>query len=64
VRLKLKDLKATRDFYEWKLKDKNLLEKQRDSLSLVLKSIEEIIKEKEKTGKKIKHKKYNQKAVF
>ena len=64
MRLKLKDLKATRDFYEWKLKDKNLLEKQRDSLSLVLKSIEEIIKEKEKTGKKIKHKKYNQTAVF
>jgi len=67
VRVKIKKLEVTRDFYKWKLKDKNLLEKQRDSLLLALKSIEKIIKEKEKSGEKIKHKKfivYDQKAVF
>ncbi len=65
--IKLENLGGTRDFYIHKLKDKNLTEKQRDSFLWALKSIEKIIKEKEKAGEKIKHKKfivYDQKAVF
>jgi len=49
---KIKNLKETRSFYNWKLKDKGLTEKQRDSFLLALKNIERIIEEKEKSGEK------------
>lgn len=58
VLIKLKALKETKSFYNWKLKDKGLTEKQRDSFLLALKSIERIIEEKEKAGEKEKHKKF------
>lgn len=45
--IKLKTLKQTRAFYNWKLKDKGLTEKQRNEFSKALKIIEKIIKEKE-----------------
>ncbi len=67
VLIKLKALKETRSFYNWKLKDKGLTGEQRDSFLLALKNIERIIKEKEKSGEKRKHKKfivYDHKAVF
>ncbi|MBA7563020.1 hypothetical protein ES695_11190 [Candidatus Atribacteria bacterium 1244-E10-H5-B2] len=62
-----KTLKEMRSFYKWKLKDKNLTEKDRDKFLKALKLIEKIIKEKEQLGKKLKHKKfipYDHKAVF
>lgn len=46
--LKLKALKETRSFYKWKLKEKSLTEKERESYLVALKSIEEIIGKKEK----------------
>jgi len=67
VALNLKALEETRNFYNWKLKDKGLTEKQRDSFLLALKNIERIIEEKEKAGEKRKHKKfiaYDHKTVF
>ncbi|MBA7562695.1 hypothetical protein ES695_12440 [Candidatus Atribacteria bacterium 1244-E10-H5-B2] len=41
-----KTLKEMRSFYKWKLKDKNLTEKDRDKFLKALKLIEKIIKEK------------------
>ena len=52
MRLKLKALKETRSFYKWKLKDKNLTEKDRDKYLKALKLIEKIIKKKENPDKK------------
>jgi len=46
VPIKLKALEETRKFYNWKLKDKGLTEKQRDSFLLALKNVERIIEEK------------------
>ncbi len=66
--IKLKTLKQTRAFYNWELKKKSLTEKERASYLLALKSIEKIIKEKEKAGEKRKHKKFiaydHREAVF
>lgn len=65
--LKVEALKETRSFYNWKLKDKGLTEKQRNEFLKALKIIEKIIKKKEQLGKKLKHKKfipYDHKAVF
>jgi len=67
VLIKLKALKETRSFYDWKLKDKGLTGKQRDSFLLALKNIERIIEEREKSGEKRKHKKfiaYDHKTIF
>jgi NAD+--asparagine ADP-ribosyltransferase len=68
MRKKLKDLEETQEFYIWKLKDKNLTEKDRDKYLKALKLIEKIIKEKERSGEKGKHKKFipyeHRKAVF
>jgi hypothetical protein len=67
VKLKIEALKETRKFYNWKLKDKGLTKKQRDSFLLALKNIEGIIQEKEKAGEKRKHKRfiaYDNKTVF
>jgi hypothetical protein len=67
VLIKLRALKETRSFYNWKLKDKGLTKKQRDSFLLALKNIEGIIREKEKAGEKRKHKRfiaYDHKTVF
>jgi len=59
--IKLKTLKQTRNFYLWELKRKeSLTESQRSKFLLALKSIERIIKEKEKSGEKEKY----VKAVF
>jgi len=52
--VKLKALKETRNFYNWKLKDKGLTEKQRDSFLMALKKVERIIKEREKSGEREK----------
>ncbi len=65
--IKLKTLKQTRAFYNWELKKKSLTEKERASYLLALKSIEKIIKEKEESGEKRKHKRsiaYDHKTVF
>jgi len=66
--LKLKALKQTRAFYIWELKRKeSLTEKQKDSYLLALESIGKIIKKKELSGEKEKHKKfmaYDHKAIF
>jgi len=55
---KLKNLEETRSFYNWKLKDKGLTEKQRDSFLLALKNIERIIRGKRKVRRKKEHKKF------
>lgn len=58
--IKLKTLKQTRNFYLWELKRKeSLTESERAKYLVALKSIERVIKEKEKSGEKEKHK-----AVF
>lgn len=65
--IKLKTLKQTRSFYNWKLKDKGLTEKQRNEFLKALKSIEKIIKKKERSGEKRKDKRfiaYDHKEVF
>ncbi len=55
--IKLKTLKQTRAFYIWELKRKeSLTESERSKYLLALKSIEKIIKEKEGSGEKEKHK--------
>ncbi|MBA7517834.1 hypothetical protein ES705_09888 [subsurface metagenome] len=55
--IKLKTLKQTRAFYIWELKRKESLTKsERSKYLLALKSIEKIIKEKEGSGEKEKHK--------
>ncbi|MBA7507899.1 hypothetical protein ES705_10727 [subsurface metagenome] len=55
--IKLKTLKQTRAFYNWELKKEGLTEKERASYLLALKSIEKIIKEKEDSRERGKHKK-------
>ena len=66
--IKLKALKGTRSFYNWKLKDKGLTEKQRNEFLEALKIIEKIIKEKEDYREREKHKIFispdHKKAVF
>jgi len=65
--IKLKSLKQTRDFYLRELKKEGLTESERSKYLLALKSIEKIIKEKEMSGEKEKHKEfivYDHKAVF
>ena len=57
MKLKLKALKETKSFYKWKLKQKNLTEKERNKFLEALKIIEKIIKKKEESGEKEKHKK-------
>lgn len=67
MRIKLKALKETRSFYNWELKKESLTKKKRNKFLKALKSIEKIIKKKEKSGEKGKHKKfivYDHKAVF
>jgi len=51
---KLKNLEETRSFYNWKLKDKGLTEKQRDSFLLALKNVERIIEEKRESRRRRK----------
>ncbi len=59
--IKLKTLKQTRNFYIWELKRKeSLTESEKSKYITALKSIEKIIKEKENSGEREKHKK----AVF
>ena len=66
--LKLEALKQTQAFYIRELKKESLTEKQRDSYSVALKTIEGIIKQKEEAGEERKHKKYmaydHKKVVF
>ena len=67
MRVKIEALKQTRAFYIWELKKESLTEKERASYLLALKSIEKIIKEREKPREIGKHKKfipYDHKAVF
>ena len=59
--IKLKTLKQTKNFYIWELKRKeSLTGNERSKYLLALKSVNKIIKEKENSGEKEKHKK----AVF
>lgn len=65
--IKLKSLKQTKEFYLWELKKEGLIESERSKYLLALKSIEKIIKEKEDSREREKHKKfivYDHKAVF
>ena len=48
--LKLKVLEQTQAFYNWELKKEGLTEKERASYLLAKRSIEKIIKEKERAG--------------
>ncbi len=58
---KLKTLKRTKNFYIWELKrEESLTENERSKYLLALKSINRIIREKENSGEKEKHKE----AVF
>jgi len=58
--IKLKSLEKTKKFYLWKLKrSESLTESERAKYLVALKSIKRVIKEKEKSGEKEKHK-----AVF
>ena len=58
--IKLRSLEKTKNFYLWELKrNESLTESQRAKYLMALKSIERVIKEKEKSGEKEKHK-----AVF
>jgi hypothetical protein len=64
--IKLKSLKQTQAFYLWELK-KDLTESERSKFLLDLNSIEKIIKEKEDSREREKHKRfiaYDHKAVF
>ncbi|TFB08824.1 hypothetical protein E3V08_02495 [Candidatus Atribacteria bacterium MT.SAG.1] len=64
----MKILEQTIFFYKRELKKEDLTEKERSKYLLALESIKKIIKEKERSGEKEKHKKiipYDQKkAVF
>ncbi|MBA7586853.1 hypothetical protein ES708_28859 [subsurface metagenome] len=68
VLIKLKALEETRSFYKWELKKKGLTEKKRNKFLKALKSIEKIIKEKEDSRERGKHKRSipndYRKAVF
>ena len=50
--IKLKSLKQTQAFYLWELRKKDLTESERSKFLLALKSIEKIIKEKERSGER------------
>ncbi|MBA7520932.1 hypothetical protein ES705_13044 [subsurface metagenome] len=55
--IKLRSLEKTKDFYIWKLKrSESLTEKEKAKYQLALKSINQIIKAKEGSGEKEKHK--------
>lgn len=54
--IKLRSLEKTKKFYAWVLRYEDLTTSQRDSYLLAKKSIEKIIKEKELSGEKLKHK--------
>ncbi|MBA7583756.1 hypothetical protein ES695_04575 [Candidatus Atribacteria bacterium 1244-E10-H5-B2] len=67
--VKLKNLKQTKKFYLWELKrSESLTESEKSKYLVALKSIEKIIKEKERSGEKRKYKKFipydHKKAVF
>ncbi|MBA7564411.1 hypothetical protein ES695_17685 [Candidatus Atribacteria bacterium 1244-E10-H5-B2] len=66
--IKLKSLEQTRAFYLWELKKEDLTESERSKYLLALKSIKKIIKEKEDSRERGKHKKSipydHRKAVF
>ena len=58
--IKLKTLKQTKNFYLWELKrEESLTESERSKYLVALKSINRIIREKERSGEKEKSK-----AVF
>ncbi|MBA7485443.1 hypothetical protein ES708_20000 [subsurface metagenome] len=52
MRLKIGDLKQTRSFYNWKLKDRGLTEEKRSKFLRALKIIKKIIKKKEDSREK------------
>jgi len=61
--LKLRTLKKTKNFYLWELKRKDSLTESEHSKYLVaLKSINRIIKEKEKSGEKEKVKYFSKRG--
>ncbi len=66
--IKLKSLEQTKAFYLWELKKEDLTERERSKFLLALESIEKIIKEKEDSRERRKHKKFipddRRKAVF
>jgi hypothetical protein len=68
VALNVEQLKKTKKFYLWELKKEGLTESERSKYLLALKSIEKIIKEKEDSRERGKHKKFirydHKKAVF
>jgi len=69
VRLKIKTLRETLNFYNWKLRDKELTEKKRNEFLKAKKIVERIIWEKELSGEIEKHKKiipydHKAKAIF
>ena len=67
VLIKIKALEETISFYKMELKKKGLTERERDKYLRALKIIEKIIKGKERSGEKEKHKEfivYDHKAVF
>jgi len=69
VRLKIKTLRETLNFYNWKLRDKELTEKKRNEFLKAKKIVERIIWEKELSGEIGKHKKiipydHKAKAIF
>ncbi|MBA7537070.1 hypothetical protein ES705_29336 [subsurface metagenome] len=54
--IKLKALKQTKNFYLWELKrEESLTESEKSKYLVALKSINKIIKEKENSGEKEKH---------
>ena len=65
--LNVEQLKKTKKFYLWELKKEGLTESERSKYLLALKSIEKIIKEKEDSRERGKHKRfiaYDHKTVF
>ena len=65
--LNIDQLKKTKKFYLWELKKEDLTESRRARYSLILKSIEKIIKKKEDSRERGKYKKfiaYDHKTVF
>ncbi len=56
--IKLKSLEQTKAFYLWELRKEDLTESERSKYLLALKSIEKIIKEKEDSRERRKHKKF------
>ncbi|GAI58986.1 unnamed protein product [marine sediment metagenome] len=65
--IKIKALRETISFYKVELEKEELTERERDKYLKALKIIEKIIKGKERSGEKEKHKEfiaYYHKAVF